>query len=220
MIERVSINDIRKITAAEVAGMSEHDRDEMAIPSYLHSNPLIRWLMWRRYEVIASLIGDGTNQTALEFGCGMGLFLPELDRRFDRIFALDLYPDYAMSLSNCRGLKTNFVATLDQIPNTEIDVVVAADVLEHVEDLPVYLSKFSAILKHDGRLLVSGPTENIVYKFGRILAGFGGKGDYHHTNIGRLIDDITAHGFENVRTVRLPYPLAPTLFKVCEFKKN
>lgn len=199
--------------------MSDHDRDEMAIPSYLHSNPLIRWLMWRRYEVVADLIGDGTNQTALEFGCGMGLFLPELDRRFDRTFAVDLYPDYAMSLSDRRGLTIDFVTTLDQISDGEVDVIVAADVLEHVEDLPHYLSKFSAILKPGGRLIVSGPTENIVYKIGRIMAGFGDKGDYHHTNIGRLIDDITAHEFECVRTVRLPHRLAPTLFKVCEFKK-
>jgi predicted TPR repeat methyltransferase len=219
MIERVSTRDIREITAAAVAGMSDHDRDEMAIPSYLHTNPLIRWLMWRRYETIAGFLGDTNGQTALEFGCGMGLFLPELDRRFDRVFAIDLFPDYAVSLSTRRGLDTKFVAELDEIPDAAIDVIVAADVLEHLEELPAYLSKFYVKLNTGGRLIVSGPTERVIYKLGRVVAGFGDKGDYHHTNIDRLIADITAAGFNILRTVRLPFPIPPTLFKICEFRK-
>jgi 2-polyprenyl-3-methyl-5-hydroxy-6-metoxy-1,4-benzoquinol methylase len=219
MIERVSSNDIRKITAAAVAGMSDHDRDEMAIPSYLHPNPLIRWLMWRRYETIAAFLGDTKGQVALEFGCGMGLFLPELHRHFQRVFAIDLFPDYAVALSARRGLSTNFVAELDEIPDATIDVIIAADVLEHIEGLPAYLAKFSARLNKGGRLIVSGPTESMIYKLGRVVAGFGDKGDYHHTNIDRLIDDITSHGFDHLRAVRLPFPVPPTLFKVCEFRK-
>lgn len=219
MIDRVSISEIRDITAAAVAGMSDHDRDEMAIPSYLHTNPLIRWLMWRRYEVLAKFIGEESGRTALEFGCGMGLFLPELNQRFDRVFAIDLFPDYAKVLSDRRALDTRFVATLDEIPNFEIDVIVAADVLEHLEDLPAYLSKFARVLKAGGKFLVSGPTENLIYKLGRVAAGFAGKGDYHHTNIDRLIDDITASGFSHVRTIELPLPILPSLFKICEFAK-
>ncbi len=33
--------------------LSPEDRDEMAIPSYLHPNPAMRWMAWRRVEVIA-----------------------------------------------------------------------------------------------------------------------------------------------------------------------
>jgi 2-polyprenyl-3-methyl-5-hydroxy-6-metoxy-1,4-benzoquinol methylase len=220
MIEKVSTSEIREITAATVKGMSGHDRDEMAIPSYLHANPLIRWLMWRRYETITGFLGDTPGQTALEFGCGMGLFLPELSRRFARVFAVDLFPDYAKALDTRRRLGTDFVSAIDEIPETSVDVIVAADVLEHVEDLPAYLAEFSAKLKAGGRLLVSGPTENLIYKLGRLCAGFGDKGDYHHTNIDRLIDDITAHGFQQTRFARLPFAVPPTLFKVCEFTKS
>jgi hypothetical protein len=92
-------------------------------------------------------------------------------------------------------------------------------VLEHIEGLPAYLSKLSAKLNTGGKLIVSGPTESVIYKLGRVVAGFGDKGDYHHTNIDRLIDDITSHGFNILRTVRLPFPLPPTLFKICEFVK-
>lgn len=220
MIEKTSLSDIREIAATAVAGMSDHDRDEMAIPSYLHANPLIRWLMWRRYETIADFLGDMRGQAALEFGCGMGLFLPELNRRFERVFAIDLYPDYAKALNSRRGLGTTFADALDDVPNADVDVIVAADVLEHIEDLPDYLEKFAAKLKPNGRLLVSGPTESALYKLGRMLAGFGGKGDYHHTNIDRLIDDIGTHGFELMHVARLPFSMLPALFKICEFRKS
>ena len=219
MIDRAPLSDIREITATTVAGMSDHDRDEMAIPSYLHANPLIRWLMWRRYEVLAKLIGERSGPTVLEFGCGMGLFLPELNRRFDRVFAIDLFPDYAKALCERRALNTQFVATLDEIPDVDIDVIVAADVLEHLDDLPAFSANFARILKPTGKLLVSGPTENLIYRLGRLLAGFGGKGDYHHTNIDRLIEDISTHGFTHVRTIGLPFSLPPRLFKICEFSK-
>ena len=55
MIARTTRAEIRHLVDASVPGMTAHDRDEMAIPSYLHWNPLIRWLMWRRYEVVAEL---------------------------------------------------------------------------------------------------------------------------------------------------------------------
>ena len=28
--------------------MSADDRDEVAIPSYIHPNPMMRWMAWRR----------------------------------------------------------------------------------------------------------------------------------------------------------------------------
>ena len=59
---------IRALVARANVDISAADRDEMAIPSYLHDNSLIRWLMWRRYEVIAELANFSGSQHALEFG--------------------------------------------------------------------------------------------------------------------------------------------------------
>lgn len=220
MIEKPNVEEIRETTETVIAGMSDHDRDEMAIPSYLHSNQLIRWLMWRRYETIASFLDTIDGEAALEFGCGLGLFLPELHRRFERLLAVDLFPDYAQALAKRRGLIIQFVDNLGHVGDGSLDVIVAADVLEHLEDLPAYLEEFALKLKPQGRLIVSGPTESVLYKIGRQVAGFGGKGDYHHTNIDRLISDINANGFKRIRTKRLPFALAPALFKICDFVKT
>lgn len=216
-MEKTTVSEIRDITTSTLAGMSDHDRDEMAIPSYLHSNPLIRWLMWRRYEAIAQYLDKLDGDTALEFGCGLGLFLPELNTRFERVFATDLFPDYARTLSTRRGLHTRFVPNVGAVPDGSLDVLIAADVLEHIRDLPVYLAEFALKLKPGGRLIISGPTESRLYQLGRVVAGFGGKGDYHHTNIDRLIADITGQGFVPLRSRRLPFRFAPALFKIAEF---
>ena len=217
MIERTSIADIQSATAIAVENISEHDRDEMAIPSYLHNNPLIRWLMWQRYECIAELLQPSTQKKAMEFGCGVGLFLPHLCESFGETFAIDLFPQYAKSLAATKNINPTFVHSCEDIADNSLDVIVAADVLEHIEELDKYLDIFKRKLKPGGQFLVSGPTENILYKIGRVVAGFGDKGDYHHTNIDKLINEIENFGFLNHQIKRLPFPVGPSLFKICHF---
>lgn len=55
------------------------------------------------------------------------------------------------------------------------------DVLEHVDDLEHTLDSFSQFLSKEGRLIISGPTENFFYRTGRKLAGY--SGDYHCRNV-------------------------------------
>ncbi len=59
--------------------LSPADRDEMAIPSYLHLNPAMRWMAWRRVEVIARHFRDAhvahniePGPIVMDFGCGSG----------------------------------------------------------------------------------------------------------------------------------------------------
>jgi SAM-dependent methyltransferase len=217
MISPPTRKEMRALLGERVTRMSEHDHDEMAIPSYLHWNPLIRWLMWRRYELIADMLG-GQVRAALEFGCGLGLFLPTLARAADEVYAVDIFPEYAQRLAARRRLTVRFLPDVASIADGCLDVVVAADVMEHLENPRATSVAFHRVLRAGGRLLVSGPTENTVYKAGRIAAGFAGKGDYHHTNIDRLKDDILATGFVLRETRTLPFGVRPHLFRVFRFE--
>jgi SAM-dependent methyltransferase len=199
--------------------MSDHDKDEMAIPSYLHKNPLIPWLMWKRYETISLLLNNSDKKKALEFGCGLGLFLNELSSKFENVYAIDLFPKFAIALTKKLEIKPQFINDVNDIDNEALDVIIAADVLEHIEELDVVLNSFHNKLKPSGELIVSGPTENFIYKAGRIIAGFGDKGDYHHTNIDNLIEDITNSGFKLKSLKKLPFSFLPCLFKICLFEK-
>lgn len=219
MITRIPKHEIQAITSVEVSDITEHDRDEMAIPTYMHANPLIRWLMWRRYDRLADMLEGNSSGAALEFGCGIGLFLPELSKQYGKVYAMDLFPQYAKKLAQEKEIKVNFIAILDEIDDESLDVIIAADVLEHIEELEKYLSLFSQKLKKGGQFLVSGPTESALYKLGRIVAGFAGKGDYHHTNIYHLLDQIEKFGFIKGEVINLPFPVLPPLFKLCAFTK-
>lgn len=219
MINRISKTEIKNITSIAIENINEHDRDEMAIPTYMHQNPLIRWLMWRRYDCLAEMLDDQAD-AALEFGCGIGLFLSELDTHYTQVFAIDLFPQYAMNLSENKNLNIKFLNSFNDIDDGSLDLIVAADVLEHIEELDEYLNLFDRKLKPGGKFLVSGPTESLVYKLGRFIAGFSDKADYHHTNIYNLIDSIENFGFEKRTIINLPFPVMPALFKICSFKKK
>ena len=217
MIVRTSRAEIRHLVDARVPGMTAHDRDEMAIPSYLHWNPLIRWLMWRRYEVVAELAELRPATRVLEFGCGIGLFLPTLAARAGTVYAVDRFPQFAQALVASRGLRVTFVDSVEAVADATLDTIVAADVMEHLEVPREWAALFRRKLVPGGRLVVSGPTETPLYQLGRLAAGFAGKGDYHHTDITRLHDDITAVGFRLARGRGLPFAMPPHLFKVLAF---
>lgn len=218
MIQKLSRQELLELVSQDIPHISENDKDKMAIPSYLHKNPLIRWLMWKRYEEITNLACFSEDMTVLEFGCGAGVFLPELDRTCGKVYAIDIFPEYAKLLSKKLFLKVSLIDKLSKISDGSLDVIIAADVLEHIVDVDEYLAQFRDKLKNEGRLIVSGPTENPIYKIGRILAGFDDKGDYHLTNINNLIERIKEAGFVLVNLRTLPFVFPPYLFKVCEFQ--
>lgn len=220
LVSKISQRQIRQLTGDLVAGLTDSDRDEMAIPSYLHQNPLIPWLMWKRYETIAELAAFSGHENVLEFGCGIGLFLPTLTRTCKTVSAIDLFPHYAQKLCRENNLTVAFPRSLDCVDDKSLDLIIAADVLEHVEPLDACLEQFLAKLKPTGRIIVSGPTENFAYRVGRVMAGFGNKGDYHHTDIDRINQQLTGFGARQLTIRRLPFSYLPALFKVIAFSKK
>ena len=218
MINRITRDEIEDITSIPINDITEHDRDEMAIPTYMHQNPLIRWLMWKRYDCLAEML-DKNSGTALEFGCGIGLFLSELDKHYSQVIAIELYPQYAMKLCEENNINVKFFNNLNDVEDRSLDVIIAADVLEHIEDLDGYLRHFDRKLKPGGQFLISGPTESLLYKLGRLVAGFGDKADYHNTNIYNLIDSIEEFGFKKGTIINLPFAVLPSFFKICAFHK-
>lgn len=91
---------LQKLTQQEIINFAEVDfnksivddtQSEMAIPSYLHPNPLVRWLMWRRYEVITEWLNLDQQSHVLEFGCGFRIFLPSLCSKGIITFLISIY---------------------------------------------------------------------------------------------------------------------------------
>lgn len=193
---------------------------EAALPAYAHKNPVIDYIFWQRLSESKKFIIQNCNKNAsiLDFGCGTGVFSYELGTLDYQVTALDL------DLSPIKLLesKINYPKNINFIEgdflkmdfnNQKFDAIVALDVLEHIpiEMLPTFLDKFKEILKPNGYFVVSGPTENFLYKLGRKIAGNDFTGHYHETTISE-IKKVFRNYFEVKTIKKLIWPL--TLFEV------
>ncbi len=202
-----------------------HQVDEMAVPSYLHANPLIRWLFHKRLQTAAALLGVGPFEAGLDFGCGVGLMLPKLAHRTTSVFATDLELGPARAMLDDLGLANVTLVEPEHlqaaIPVGSLDYVIATDSLEHVDEPATQIASFATMLRPGGVFILSGPTETRLYRLGRLLAGFGGKGHYHHTDIFDLHDTIRADGrFAHDEGRRLPVPKLVEAFLIDRFRRR
>jgi 2-polyprenyl-3-methyl-5-hydroxy-6-metoxy-1,4-benzoquinol methylase len=67
-------------------------------------------------------------------------------------------------------------------------------VLEHIDDPEPVVQKLMALLAPGGKMIVSGPMENLLYKTGRWLAGF--SGHYHVRNIYQIEQILAGQGMQ------------------------
>ncbi len=71
--------------------------------------------------------------------------------------------------------------TLETAPDGAYDWVFAIDSLEHNDNFAELLGRLGKKLSPKGLLILSGPTENRLYRLGRAIAGF--DSHYHKTTI-------------------------------------
>lgn len=187
--------------------------DEMAARSYLHAAPLVSRLFWKRLDTAAQLLNaNGARyESGLDFGCGLGVLLPTLSEMTTRVYATDRTMTAARRVAATLHIENvTFIEPgelVDRIQPGSLDYVVSTDVLEHVTDLGMVVGMLGGLLKRGGRFVISGPTENTVYKLGRLLAGFGRNPRYHLKDIHQIHEHIEHCGLfkETARRV-LPVP--------------
>ncbi len=214
----INITRTKKVFKSAIANVIKNGTDELlseaAFPAYAHPNPLIDHLFWKRLSVAAEYIEKKGHRTILDFGCGSGVFTYALalDPKnnitgFDTVYE----PLTKIRKTISFPLNVTFIPDLahyDQLPPESFDAIVALDVLEHVEDLAGTLEKFKKLLKPKGEVLISGPTENILYSIGRKIAGKEFSGSYHRRNIAD-IEATTRNIFSSKTPIQTLYPLLP-----------
>jgi 2-polyprenyl-3-methyl-5-hydroxy-6-metoxy-1,4-benzoquinol methylase len=183
----------------QVLAQAEHGRlDEAAFPAYSHRNPVINWLFWQRLRKVMEYIQRPIPyEHVLDFGCGSGVMLPFLSQISSQVVAMDVdllplesvqaYIPIAKNVEVKDAINNN----ITDLPVNSFDLIIALDVLEHVKNLPRTLSELLALLKPGGQLIISGPTENILYRIGRKVAGPEYSGAYHERGIAEIKNELT-----------------------------
>ena len=204
-------NVIRKVLSESEQGRM----DEAGFPAYSHPNPLINWLFWQRLHKVMNYIEQNAPyERVLDFGCGSGVMLPFLCGISARVTAMDVDLLPFEQISRLQPFPANLEVhdarevTLKDLPKASLDLIVATDVLEHVDDLPGTLSDMEALLRPGGQIVISGPTENIFYKIGRKLAGPEYSGDYHERGIPEVRELLSKQmQVIHIATLYRPVPL-------------
>ncbi len=208
----------------QVLAKAEKGRlDEAAFPAYSHRNPVINWLFWQRLRKVMEYIQSPTPYTnILDFGCGSGVMLPYLSSISTQVIAMDvdLLPIQSVQkhipLAKNIDVKDATKTAITDLPANSFDLIIALDVLEHVHDLPRTLNDLLVLLKANGQLIVSGPTENILYKIGRKVAGPEYSGAYHERGIAEIKQELLkTTTLQPIATLYWPIPL----FEIFSAKK-
>ncbi len=205
---------IRDVLAKAQGG----ELDEAAFPAYSHRNPLINLLFWQRLHTVMNYLENSAPYySVMDFGCGSGVMLPFLASLSQEVVALDIdlrpiqmVQTHIAFPKNVKIHDANMVS-LNSFISGSFDVIVALDVLEHVDNLNLALVDLCRLLKPGGKIIISGPTENIFYRVGRKFAGSEYSGDYHERGVGEIRRELEK--ITKVDQIATLYPVLP-LFEI------
>lgn len=125
------------------------------------------------HNVILDHLGDVTDKRVLDVGCGMGVIARELARRGAIVTGIDYQrdPSWEIEQPSLEFIVADLEAGLPDGLVAEYDVIVAADILEHLRAPEQLLSSLIARLTPSGRLILSVP--NISHWYPRVRIGAG-----------------------------------------------
>lgn len=170
----------------------------------------VHYLNQARIKSIGTLVGDASGQRLLDAGCGDGYMLEALYATGAEVIALDL------SAIRCLRARTRhphlpvLKADILTAPFREscFDVVVAADLLEHLWDPEEGLRCLVSLLAPNGLLVVSIPNEPVEICC-RALTGYRPvlKPDHRHLRLGPIFFRVFGRSPDYSRNIpRVPFP--------------
>jgi 2-polyprenyl-3-methyl-5-hydroxy-6-metoxy-1,4-benzoquinol methylase len=186
--------------------------EETCVPSYCHPNLLAAYVSWARLFAASEVAARvGAKGPVLDFGASTGELARLLPRDWPYHF---VEQDDAPARYLMNNIPNVVRHTLESAPGRSYGCVFALDALEHNENFPELIARLSEKLAPGGVFVLSGPTENAIYKLGRRIAGF--DSHYHVSNID-AIEAAMAKVLVPMTRRRLPFGLP--LFKISAWSR-
>lgn len=110
--------------------------------------------------------------------------MPTLSRTFKRVVGVDLNIRDAVIIKDIMVLD-NVELVQDNILNynstTKFDLIIANDVMEHILDISTVIDHLNSLLINGGHIIISVPTESMLYRFARLMLNVKKPTDHYHT---------------------------------------
>ena len=176
-----------------------------------------------RNEALITLAGSG--KRVLEIGCGDGNVLYNLRKNFNKLYGVEISSrraDKLQEASENNDLKLNISvgnieAGLD-FPDGYFDVVIWADVIEHIVDVWSAMAEIKRLLASEGKLVTCTPNiaefrRRITLLFGR-FPSTSGRNEGLSVRPGELFDGGHLHyfTFSSLSKLYLKYGIKPDKF--------
>lgn len=196
--------------------------------TYFNFPKLIRNFYWKRLNTMLKLSLKYKNKDIIEnvlgLGCGQGVLLPSLSYYYKNVTGIDLnifsaarivkhFKLFNVNLFKCSFLSNNFT-------KNSFDIIFAASVLEHFDDIEKIIIEIKRLLRENGLLIFSSPTETKLYEFARRCFKVKKPDDHYHSAFD--IINVTKKHLELIKLKKLPYnffPIELSLHVISVFKK-
>jgi len=213
-------NNNLDIALKKLANVTQSEKtDEISAPLYLHKNFLVRKTFIDRFKKAHSL-ASFKGKSVLDYGCGSGIFLQAISNEIKQGIGVDLDIEVAKQIVSAKNIVLKEINNEKDIESfSNINIITSFDVLEHIQNFEPLLNTFKKILDPDGTIIISGPTENFLYKFARIITRFGVTGrllgeEEHVSNIKDIKEMMLKKGFIITKNINLSGLFHITCFKI------
>jgi len=187
---------------------------KIAVPEYESKCFLVKKLFWNRISH-AIRLGKVNNKKVLDIGCGEGQLIRQITKNgtSTNIIGIDTIQPKSQTFSFVNGNATKL-----PFKPESFDTAFALDVLEHIPNASLAIRQAWKVLKQEGILVISVPTETFFYKFCRFLI----KGKFnireHIYNAKNINDKVVSNGFIKTEEVCLPNTIF-AIMKVIKYRK-
>lgn len=131
---------------------------------------------WPRNRMEAILHLPLRGDTILDVGCGDGLLLYQFRSRFRRLIGLE-YSAKRLEAARLQMQGQSFeglcgsAETMPQLASNSVDVIVSADVIEHIPDVYLAADEMFRVLRPGGLLAINTPNIAFLKKRLRLVVG-------------------------------------------------
>lgn len=141
--------------------------DKLFEKKYHDSESNFFWFLARRDLLLRIIKKYPLNTKILDIGCSSGQLLLELKKiGYQNIYGLDISPE-AITIAKNNGLNNVYHGNANKInfPDNYFNIIIASDILEHLNDDMAAMQEWSRLLKPGGIILLAVPAWKFLYSY-------------------------------------------------------